>query len=43
MFILQSVKRNMIITNKDGKYGLTDELPNDVRFKKISKLHGIIV
>ena len=32
-----------IITNKNGKYELTDELPNDVRLKKISKLHKIIV
>ena len=33
----------LIITNKNGKYELTDELPNDVRLKKISKLHGIII
>ena len=43
MFLLQQVKRNVIITNKNGKYKLTDELPNNVRLKKISKLHGIIV
>ena len=30
-------------TSKNGKYELTDELPNDVRLKKISKLHGIKV
>ena len=39
-FIL--VKRNVIITNKNGKYELTDELPNDLILNKISKLHGII-
>ena len=43
MFILQQVKRNVIVTNKNGKYELTDELPNNVRRKKISKIHGIIV
>ena len=26
----------MIITNKNGTYELIDELPNDVKFKKIS-------
>ena len=39
----QQVKRNVIITNKNGKYELIDELPNDVSLKKIPKLHGIIV
>ena len=43
MFLSQQVKRNEIITNKNGKYELTDELPNDVRLKKISELQGIIV
>ena len=43
MFFSQQVKWNVIITNKNGKCELTDELPNDVRLKKISKLHGIIV
>ena len=42
-FFSQLVKRNVIITNKNGKYKLTDELPNDVTLKKISKLHGIII
>ena len=37
MFLSQQVKRNLIITNKTGKYELTDELPNDVRLKQISK------
>ena len=37
MFLSQKVERNVIITNKYGKYELTDELPNDVRLKKISK------
>ena len=39
MFLSQQVKRNVFITNKNGKYQLTDELPNDVRLKKMSKLH----
>ena len=34
---------NMIITNKNGKNELTDELPNNIRLKEISQLHGIIV
>ena len=36
MFISQQLKRNLIITNKNGKYELTDELPNDVKLTKIS-------
>ena len=43
MFLSQQVERNVIITSKNGKYELTDELPNDVRLKKISELHGIKV
>ena len=43
MLFSQQVKRNVFVTNKNVKYELTDELPNDVRLKKISKLHGIIV
>ena len=43
MFLSQQMKRNVIIINKNVKYELTEELPNDVRLKKISKLHGIIV
>ena len=39
MFFLQKLKRIVISTNKIGKYQLTDELPNDVRLKKMSKLH----
>ena len=31
MFFSQQVKQNLIITNKNGKYELTDELPNDIR------------
>ena len=31
------------ITNKNGKYESTDELPNDVRLKDIAKFHGIMV
>ena len=42
MFFSQR-KRNVIITNKNGKCKLTDELPNDVRLKKYSKRHGFIV
>ena len=41
--MIQQVKRNLTITNKNGKYELTDELPNDVKLKKMSKLYGIIV
>ena len=37
----QQVKWNVI--NINGKYELTDELSNDVRPKKTSKLHGLIV
>ena len=36
-------KRNIVITNKNGKYELTDELLNNVRLKKTSKVCGIIV
>ena len=36
MFLSQQVKRNVIITNKNGKYQLTDELPKNVRLKKNS-------
>ena len=43
MFLSKQVKLNVIITNTNGKYELTDEFSNDVRLKKISKLHGIIV
>ena len=31
MFLSQQVKQNVIITNKNGKCELNDELPNDVR------------
>ena len=43
MFLSQPVKQDVIIVDKNVKYELTDELPEDLRFKKISKLHGIIV
>ena len=43
MFVSQQVKRYVIITNKNGKHELTDELPNNVRPKKTSNPHGIIV
>ena len=33
-FLSQQVKRNVIITNKNVKYQLTDELPNDLKLKK---------
>ena len=42
VFFFILVKRNVIITNKNGKYELTDELSNDLILNKISKLHGII-
>ena len=41
MFLSQQVERNVIITNVNGKYELTDELSKDVRLKKISKIYGI--
>ena len=31
-----------MITNKNVKHELPDQLPNEVRLKKISKLRGII-
>ena len=31
-----------LLLNKNGKYELTDELPNDLKLKKILKLHRII-
>ena len=34
MFLLRQVKRNVIITNKNVKCELGDELPNNVRLKK---------
>ena len=34
MFLSHQVKRNVIITNENGKYELNDELPNDLRLKK---------
>ena len=43
MFASQQMKRNVIITNKNGKYDLTNELQNNVTPTKISKLHGFIV
>ena len=43
IFLPQQEKRDTIITNKNGKYKLTGELPNDVRLKKLAKLHGVIV
>ena len=43
MFLSQQVKRKVIITKKNGKYVLTHDFPNNVRLKKISKLHGAIV
>ena len=32
--VSQEVKRNVIITNENGKYELTDELRKDVNLKK---------
>ena len=43
MFLSQQMKPIAIITNKNGKYELTNELPNDVKHKKISKFYGIKV
>ena len=35
MFLSQQVKRNVIVTSKNGKYEFTDELSKDVKLKKI--------
>ena len=35
MILPEQVKRNVIITNKNGKYELTDEFPNNVRLKAL--------
>ena len=43
IFLSQEVKRNVVITNKNGKSELINQLPNDVRLKKISEFHVIIV
>ena len=40
MFLSHLVKQNVVTNNKNGKHELTDEFPNDVRLKKISKLHS---
>ena len=37
MLLSQQVKQDLNITNKNGKYELTDELPNNVKLKKVSK------
>ena len=37
------MKRNEIITNENGKYELTDELPNDVRLTKMELYYIYIV
>ena len=34
MFLSQQVKGRMIITNKNDKYELTDDLPNNERLEK---------
>ena len=31
MFLSQQKKRNVVITNENAKYELTDELPNNLR------------
>ena len=43
MFLSQQVKQNVVITSENSKYKLTDQVPNDVRLKKISEIHGINV
>ena len=43
IFLSQQVKRNLVITTRNGKCELNDEFPNDGRLKKLSKLHGMIV
>ena len=34
MVLSQQAKLNVLITNKNGKYKLTNELPNNVRLKE---------
>ena len=34
IFLSKRVKWNVIITNENGKYGLTHELPNKARLRK---------
>ena len=41
MFLSYQAKQSIIITSKKGKYELNDELPSDVRLKKISELRRI--
>ena len=41
ILVSQQVKRKVIIPNKNGKYELTGKLPNNIRLKKILKLHGV--
>ena len=43
IFLPKQMKQNVIITNKNCKFMLNDELLSDIRLKKISKLHGIVV
>ena len=43
ILVSQQVKRKVVIPNKNGKYELTDMFPNNIRLKKILKLHGVIV
>ena len=39
----QNVIKIIIKNNKNGKYELTDKLPNDVRLKKISELFNTLM
>ena len=43
MFLSHQMKRNLIITNKNGKYELTDEFSKQRNTKENLKLHVIIV
>ena len=40
---LQFFDKVLSSTDRKGKHELADELSNDVRLKKISKLHGVIL
>ena len=42
-FTVSETERVLLVKIVDSKYELTDELPNDVRLKKTSALHGIKV
>ena len=40
-FLLPQVKRSVIISNKDGIYKLSHELPNELRLRKLGNIRKI--